>query len=95
LHLLGVTSPSDRRGLEGYLAKPVRERSADEVARIVDLMDVHRSAEFAADYGHGIADAAHNALGVALAAWRWRRAAFTPRRLNRRARALRARTDPL
>jgi len=70
LHLLGVTSPSDRRGLEGYLAKPVRERSADEVARIVDRMDVHRSAEFAADYGHGIADAAHNALGVALAACR-------------------------
>jgi hypothetical protein len=41
LHLLGVTSPSDRRYLERYLAKPVRESSADEVARIVDLMDVH------------------------------------------------------
>jgi hypothetical protein len=65
LHLLGVTSPSDRRYLERYLAKPVRESSADEVARIVDLMDVHGTVEFAADEGHGIADAAHDALGRA------------------------------
>jgi geranylgeranyl diphosphate synthase, type II len=67
IHLLGATSPADRRWLERYLAKPVRERTADEVARIVDLMDVHGSVAFAMDYGHGIADAAHDALGVALA----------------------------
>jgi geranylgeranyl diphosphate synthase type II len=67
IDLLGAASPSDRRWLERYLAKPVRERTADEVARIVDLMGVHGSVEFAVDYGHGMADAAHDALGVALA----------------------------
>jgi hypothetical protein len=42
-YLLSAASPPDRRWLERYLAKPVRERSAEQVARIVDLMDVHRN----------------------------------------------------
>jgi geranylgeranyl diphosphate synthase, type II len=67
IHLLGAASPADRRWLETYLAKPVGERTADEVDRIVDLMSEHGSVDFAVDYGHGIAGAAHEALDGAFA----------------------------
>jgi geranylgeranyl diphosphate synthase type II len=67
IHVLGAASPADRRWLEAYLAKPQSERTATEVRRIVDLMGEHGSVEFAVDYGHGIADAAHGALDGAFA----------------------------
>jgi geranylgeranyl diphosphate synthase type II len=67
IHLLRTASDADRLWLEGYLAKPVEERTADEVTRIVNMMAAHGSVEFAVDYGHGIADAAHDSLDGAFA----------------------------
>ncbi|MGH9229113.1 MAG: polyprenyl synthetase family protein [Acidimicrobiales bacterium] len=67
IHVLGAASPAERRWLEAYLAKPAGERTAADVRRIVDLMARHGSVEFAVDYGHGIADAAHDALAGAFA----------------------------
>jgi geranylgeranyl diphosphate synthase type II len=67
IHLLRAADDADRRWLEAYLAKSVEERTVDEVTRIVDLMTEHGSVEFAVDYGHGIADAAHDSLAGAFA----------------------------
>jgi geranylgeranyl diphosphate synthase type II len=67
IHLLGAATPADRRWLQAYLAKPMRERTTDEVGRIVDLMGKYGSVDFAIDYGHGIAHAAHDALEGAFA----------------------------
>jgi geranylgeranyl diphosphate synthase type II len=67
IHLLAAldAAPPDRCWLEGYLAKPATQRTPDEVRRVVDLMAEHGSVDFAIDYGHGIASAAHEALARA------------------------------
>lgn len=67
IHLLGAAGLGDRDWLVGYLARPEAERAEADVARVVELMERHGSVAFAVDYGHGIAAAAHEALGPAFA----------------------------
>jgi geranylgeranyl diphosphate synthase, type II len=67
IHLLSAAPPPDRDWLVRFLGRPAAERTAADVQAVSDLMERHGSIDFALDYGHGVAAAAHAALPAAFA----------------------------
>jgi geranylgeranyl diphosphate synthase, type II len=67
IHLLSVARPTVREELVAFLACRRHERTAEAVARVVDLLRDHGSLEFARSFGQGIADAATHAFEIAFA----------------------------
>jgi geranylgeranyl diphosphate synthase type II len=66
-HVVSSSSGAERRDLVAFLGKERGERSADEVAAVLEAMVRHGSIEFATEFARGIADAAHGAFEVAFA----------------------------
>ncbi len=58
IHLLAAAAPADRERVERFLALEPRERSAEVVAPVIDMMREHGSIEFADEFARGIARAA-------------------------------------
>ncbi len=67
IHLLGAAGPAERDVVVRFLRRPPEQRTAADVRRIAELMEEHGSIDFAIDYGHGVAAAAHAALPAAFA----------------------------
>jgi geranylgeranyl diphosphate synthase type II len=67
VHLLGAARAPDRAWLQGYLASPDAGRSEADAARLMELMRSYGSLALAAEYGHGIAQSAHDAFDEAFA----------------------------
>ena len=66
-HVLQHAAPEARSWIVRYLGTPQEERLDDDVDRLMAIMGDCRSLEFAADYGAGIADAAHRSFEAAFA----------------------------
>jgi len=67
IHLLHEAGGEDRRAVERFLALERSQRTADDVAALLELMRRHGSLEFARAFGQGIAEAAHDAFDAAFA----------------------------
>ena len=65
IHLLREARGEDRRTVERFVAMERPQRSADEVAAMVELMRSYGSLEFAREFGLGIAAAADDAFELA------------------------------
>jgi geranylgeranyl diphosphate synthase type II len=61
-HVVCATTGAEHDRLVAFLRRDRAERTADDVAAVVDAMRRHRSIEFAEDLGRGIAAAAHTAF---------------------------------
>jgi geranylgeranyl diphosphate synthase type II len=62
IHLVRATRGEERRAVARFLAMERSERSAGDVAGILDLMRSHGSIDFAREFGRGIANAAEEAF---------------------------------
>jgi geranylgeranyl diphosphate synthase type II len=67
IHLIGHALGADGQFVRDYLAMERRDRTAEVVGRVRDLMDRYGSIVFATEYARGIADAALDAFDVAFA----------------------------
>jgi geranylgeranyl diphosphate synthase type II len=67
IHLLNEANGEDRRALERFLALERPQRTAEDVAAMVELMHRHGSLDFAQAFGQGIAEAADDAFEAAFA----------------------------
>ena len=66
IHLYAVADPDGKERIAALLS-PQRERSADDVEELVDLLRRHGSVEFAAEFARGVAAAAAAAFDRAFA----------------------------
>lgn len=65
IHVLNSASDTERDEISRFLAKDRHDRSADDVARIRDLMGMYRSVEYAREFAAGIADLARESFDAA------------------------------
>jgi geranylgeranyl diphosphate synthase, type II len=65
IHLVRATRGEERRAVARFLAMERSERTAGDVAAILDLMRSHGSIDFAREFGLGIASAAEEAFETA------------------------------
>ena len=61
-HVVTASTGDEHERLAAFLRQERSERTADDVAAVLDSMRRHRSIEFAEHLGRGIADAAHTAF---------------------------------
>ncbi len=64
IHLAAIASAEERAWLEQVLA-PDNQRSNDDIAEVVALMEHHGSIEFAREFARGVADSARDAFAKA------------------------------